>query len=79
MATDHIMGASPPRLTVPERCNATPIGFARNAYYRFCAEHVPSNVNGVPLRDYIRSTSGRCDHPLDNLGAQRIERAGRSY
>lgn len=64
------------RTEVPARCDATSVGFARSAYYRFCAEHVPTNVNGIPLRgDYIRSTSGRCDYPMDGLGAARIEHA----
>ena len=57
---------------MPERCNAPVIGFARSAYYRFCAAHVPSNVNGVPLGQYIKSGVGRCDHPMDGLGAQRL-------
>jgi hypothetical protein len=57
-----------PRHTVPERCDRPAIGFA-NAY-RFCDEHVPPGI--IWESDY----NGRCDYPMDGLGAARMAIGG---
>ena len=50
------------------RCQNKPIAFHRFASgYKWCAEHVPSNVNGWPVGEsnIIRSISGQCSHGKD--------------